>query len=247
MTGSNSQQQTLATDLTLKDRAQQLVRDAILDGHFRPGQKLVERELSELTGVSRSILRECLSHLEAKGLIERQSYRGFTVALLSKENIHEIYELRLPIEALAAELFTERAGDAQIQALRDALADLEASMTSLDVRQVRQVKERYYDILFDGCGNKEIRRALENVIDRIYYLRGQTMQDPARRAASLAEMRRLTNALVARDRNEARAASLAHIKAARDAMLERLAGTEERYRVRAGRQRPSDLSKSPTC
>jgi GntR family transcriptional regulator, trigonelline degradation regulator len=224
--------QTASADLTLRDCAQHLVREAILDGHFRPGQKLVERELSELTGVSRSILRECLSHLEAKGLIQRQAYRGFSVALLSKETIWEIYELRLPVEAFAAELFAERATEGQIVALRAAMAALETSMSSFDVRLIRQVKEQYYDILFGGCGNLEIRRALENVIDRIYFLRGQTMQDSARRQNSLVEMRRLTDALASRDREDARAASSAHILAARDAMLNLLATTSGRYDAR---------------
>ncbi|MFZ1741493.1 MAG: GntR family transcriptional regulator [Pontixanthobacter sp.] len=229
---------TEPADLTLRGRAQSLVRDSILDGHFRPGQKLVERELSELTGVSRSILRECLSHLEAKGLIERQSYRGFRVALLSRKNIEEIYELRLPVEALAAELFTERASEDHTVALRSAQTALEASMSSFDVGWIRNAKERYYDILFSGCGNAEMGRALENVIDRIYYLRGQTMQDPDRRRASLAEMRRLTDALTNRDRHEARDASLSHIKAARDAMLKRLATIHNRYAAKTPAEAP---------
>jgi len=75
---------------------------------------------------------------------------------------------------------------------------------------------------------------LENVIDRIYYLRGQTMQDPARRAESLDEMRRLTDSLVSRNKDDARAASLAHIGAARDAIMERVETSSARYNVKSG-------------
>ena len=84
---------------------------------------------------------------------------------------------------------------------------------------MRSVKERYYDILFDGCRNDEIRQALSNVISRVYYLRSQSMAIPARRQASLAEITALTDALIKRDRVAARAASLAHLEGAREAAL----------------------------
>ena len=65
--------------------------------------------------------------------------------------------------------------------------------------------------------------ALENIIDRVHYLRGRLMSDPERRSQSLEEMRRLTAALLQRDRIEARNASIAHINAARDTLIQGLA------------------------
>jgi len=210
-------------DTTLRARAQALLREAILDGHFAAGQKLVERELSLLTGASRSILREALVHLEANGLIERRSYSGFSVTRLSARKVHEIFELRGTVETFAAELFTERASDQEIRDLEAALVVLEDCLINFDLSRMRAAKEGYYEVLFTGCRNVEIQRALSNVIDRIYYLRSRLLLDPDRRQASLAEMRRLTAALVARDRLAARAASLAHISAARDALLHSMA------------------------
>ena len=206
-------------DTTLRARTQNVLRNAILDGHFKAGQKLVERELSELTGASRSILREALVHLEAHGLIERQSYRGFSVTRLSAQKVCEIFELRASLETLAAELFTERASAQEIAALGEALTALEQCVVAFDLGRMRSAKEHYYEVLFTGCRNEEIRRALENIIDRVYYLRSRLMMDPVRRETSLAEMRRLTAALINRDRLAARAASLAHLEAARDAVL----------------------------
>jgi DNA-binding GntR family transcriptional regulator len=210
-------------DPTLRTRAQSLLRNAILDGHFVAGQKLVERELCDLTGASRSSLREALVNLETNGLIEHQSYRGYSVSRLNVQKVREIFELRASVETLAAELFTERASVQEVVALGEALSALEQCQESFDLAQMRAVKERYYEVLFTGCRNGEIRRALGNVIDRIHLLRIQLMQDPARRIASLAEMRSLTSALVKRDRLAARAASQAHIRAARDAVLNSMA------------------------
>ncbi len=213
---SNGEQQQRGS---LRAHVETTVRNAIFDGRYQAGEKLVERELCELTGASRSILREALVSLEASGLIQRESNRGYRVSLLSARQVYEIFELRASLETLAAELFAERASDAELEELAQNLADLEACVGSGDVTQMRLVKERYYDLLFSGCRNREIRRALENIIDRVHYLRGRLMSDPERRQKSLDEMRRLTAALRERDRLEARAASLAHLTAARDTVL----------------------------
>lgn len=207
-------------DTTLRLRAQTILRNAILDGNIPAGQKLIERELCERTGASRSILREALVKLEASGLIENQSYRGYRVTQLSVHKIHEIFELRAILETRAAELFTERASDREIDDLKAALKSLEQCLVTFDLEKMRSVKEHYYDILFDGCRNDEIRQALSNVINRVYYLRSRSMAIPARRRASLAEITRLTEALAKRDRVAARAASLAHLEGAREAALQ---------------------------
>jgi len=213
VTGSDQQRGTLRAQVEAR------VRNAILDGRYTAGQKLVERELCELTRASRSILREALASLEASGLIERESYRSYRVTRLGVHKIYEIFELRSSLETLAAELFAERASESELSELESLLTELEASVEGGDLRAMRWVKERYYELLFSGCRNSEIRRALANIIDRVHYLRSRLMSDPERRLKSLEEMRRLTTALLARDRLEVRAASLAHLTAARDTLL----------------------------
>jgi DNA-binding GntR family transcriptional regulator len=214
---------TPLADETLRSRVQRELRSAILDGRYRAGQKLVERELCELTGASRSILREALASLEMSGLVESESYRGYRVTLLSARKVCEIFELRSSLETQAAELFAERASEAELGELEALLERLEACVANEDLAGMRQLKEDYYELLFSGCRNEEIRRALSNIIDRVHYLRARLMSDPRRREVSLAEMRRLTAALLARDRLAARAASLAHLAAARDTLLESMA------------------------
>ena len=172
---------------------------------------------------------------QASGLIERQSNRGYSVTLLSPRQADEIFELRMSLETLAAELFSERASDAELDELERLLDELETSVASGEVPRMRRVKERYYELLFRGCRNREIRRALENIIERVHYLRGRLMGDPERRVRSLEEMRRLTAALLARDRLEARAASIAHLTAARDTVLADMALRNQHEDIGAAR------------
>src|SRR5260370_3043321 len=93
----------------LREKPTQVLRDAILNLHFRPGQKLVERALCEGTGVSRTCIREALRHLEAEGLVSRLPNRGTIVAEVGADEARQIYESRAVLEAAMAHHFAERA------------------------------------------------------------------------------------------------------------------------------------------
>lgn len=240
--GSIRHRPEVPEDSTLRPLAQKVVRNAIIDGEFPAGQKLIERELCELTGASRSVLREALANLEATGLVERQSYCGFRVAELTARKAIEIFELRSCLETLAAELFAARASDEEIAALGRAFAVIERCAEKFDLKEMRDAKERYYDILFSGCRNEEIGQALNNVIDRISFLRSRLLLNEERRAASIEDFRRLTDALVERNPVAVRAASLAHLEAAREAVLKVLA--EERSPAKPRRAIPRSMRSS---
>ncbi len=215
-----------AVERSLREQAQASIRECILNGHFAAGQKLTERQLTEITGASRSILREALSHLEARGLLVRRTHRGFTVAKLEPRSIYEIFELREPVETLAAELFTERASEQEVAEIKAAFEALKHSFQAGDLGKMRSAKEWFFSVLFTGCRNTEIRKALENVMDRISYLRIQLLSDPQRRQLALLEMGRLAKALIARDKDAARAASIAHLVSARGALIKQISNND---------------------
>ena len=102
---------------TLVESAYQWIREAILDGNIQPGAKLIERELTQTTGVSRSALREALASLDEKGLVQREPYRGYRVTNLTKKQVQDLYELREVVESQAAELFALRATDSDLKDL----------------------------------------------------------------------------------------------------------------------------------
>src|SRR5438067_1216231 len=96
---------------TLRELTTETIRDAILRMHFRPGQRLVERQLCADTGVSRTSIREALRQLEAEGLVERAPGRGLLVAAISMDEARQIYEVRAALEPTFARLFVKRATD----------------------------------------------------------------------------------------------------------------------------------------
>ena len=96
-------------DKLVRDKVVDALRQAILDGVLAPGRRLTEKELTELTGVSRTSVREALRGLQAEGLVEESPSRGLRVAVPTAEEIEQIYEVRAELEPLAVRLFVERA------------------------------------------------------------------------------------------------------------------------------------------
>ena len=204
---------------TLVESAYQWIREAILDGNIQPGAKLIERELTQTTGVSRSALREALVSLDEKGLVQREPYRGYRVTNLTKKQVQDLYELREVVESQAAELFALRATDSDLEDLSVAFRNLKDNIFHQDMTVVRRAKVNYYSVIYAGCKNVELERALSNLIERIFYLRGRSLLAQSRRKKSLAEFKALTDALIRRDRKGAREITHQHLKAAKEAIL----------------------------
>jgi len=186
---------------TLRERTTQKLRDAILTMHFKPNERLVERDLCEQTGVSRSSVREALRQLEAEGLVERQGATGLFVASLSLDAARQIYEVRAAIEAAMARRFVERASVEDLAALRHAMRALETAAMAKAVRPYVVAFDRFYDVMLRGSCNEVARRILGTLHARITYLRSVTSakEVPGRREETVRLMRGILEAAERRD------------------------------------------------
>lgn len=211
--------------ISLREHVQETVRTSILNGEFRLGEHLIERELCAAMQVSRPLLREALAHLEARGLIERVPSRGFVVATPTIERVQALYEVRGAIEALAAQFFAARASAEDVALLRSRFDVLKSLTDRPDLGHVRAATSEFYDVLMDRCGNSEIRTVLEPVLDRVAFMRTQSMTRPGRFDKSVAEIGRIVEAISQGDSDTARQLSEEHIVAAAASALESLQET----------------------
>lgn len=112
------------------DQVTERIRDAIVKGLLRPGERLPQEELAEQLGVSRMPIREALGRLEAEGLIVQQPYRGAVVAGLSADELREIYEIRVALETLAVRLGVAMMDEADLAGLRRVLQAMDEERES---------------------------------------------------------------------------------------------------------------------
>jgi DNA-binding GntR family transcriptional regulator len=190
------------------------LRQAILSGRFRPGDRLIERELCELLGVSRTPLREALRFLENQRLVVNIPQRGLVVATMTLQEAEEIYQVRAAVEGQAGRLFAERANGEHQAALQGALSAVEVALQSAVVPTLAAAKDHFYAVLLAGSGNRTLTTIADSLRDRIAWLRYLTLAQPARADQSVKEMRRILVAVLARNYDEASTACIEHVEAA---------------------------------
>jgi DNA-binding GntR family transcriptional regulator len=202
------------------------LREAIIKGLFKPGQKLVEATLCEQLGVSRSSVREALRRLEAEKLIRIVPNRGPFVADIDLAEAEQIYHVRAMLEGEACYLYASRADAEGIKTMREALADFDRAAKSGDAIERLASTARFYDVILTGCGNKVIAEILEGLLARVNFLRARSMATAGRARHSARELREIFNAIEAHDARSARASAVAHVKQASEAARASFADSE---------------------
>ncbi len=192
----------VARDLpTLRDLTTEKLREAIMAQRFKPGQHLIERDLCEQTGVSRSSVREALRHLEAEGLVERRGNRGLFVASITADEARQIYEVRAAIEPEMARLFATRATDDDLAILQSALTGMERAIRSRVIADYVRALDAFFDTLIGGTRNEIAVRIVRTLRARISYLRGITTgrAEAARQRETLDLMKEIADSARRRD------------------------------------------------
>lgn len=192
------------------------LRSAITTQRFQPGERLRERELCELTGTSRTSVREALRQLESEGLVRVLANVGPVVASVSLRDARNIYEVRAALEGLAGRLFAQNASDQQLTALSQVVQTF--SLTDEPAKRL-VLKDRFYEILLGGADNAEISRVLTGLRARISVLRTTTLAHPGRFDETVTELDEIISAVTARDADRAESACRAHVEAARQVAI----------------------------
>ncbi|OZM78912.1 GntR family transcriptional regulator [Pseudonocardia sp. MH-G8] len=197
----------------LREQAVKAIRSHILDGTYRAGTRLKEKDLCERYEVSRTVIREALRQLESERLIRIEPNVGPVVSTVSRSEARDLYEARAALEATAAKFAAERATEEQLERLV-ATHDEIATGGDLALPAVIELKNRFYERLAEASGNGVIADLFDNVQARISQLRHLTLGSPGRHARSVAELGAVVDAIRRRDPEAAYAASVLHVKAA---------------------------------
>jgi GntR family transcriptional regulator, trigonelline degradation regulator len=179
------------------------LRQSIIAGRLNPGERLIERELIAMMGVSRTVIREALRQLESEGLVAIVPNKGPIVRTLTVEEARDIYAIRAVLEGLAARLFVEQTDDAQIARLEQALSVVEKAYDSGVAESMLETKNNFYEVLFEGAKSETLSSMLAILHGRIWRWRGLGLthpnRSPHRDRQSLKNLRALLQAIRARD------------------------------------------------
>lgn len=183
------------------------LRRAIIEGELSPGARLIERDLCARLGVSRTVIREVLRQLESEGLVGMIPNRGPVVRALSLDEARELYAIRAVLEGLAARIFVTQASGEQTQRLLATVAEVEAAYADGDARKVIAAKQRFYAVLFEAARGEVLAAMTASLHARIARWRALGLthpeRSPDRSAQSVAALKGLAQAIVARDAERA--------------------------------------------
>ncbi|MDS1030293.1 GntR family transcriptional regulator [Bacillota bacterium LX-D] len=212
--------------MPLREIVFEALREAIISGSLKPGERLMEVQLAEEMGVSRTPVREAIRKLELEGFVVMLPRKGAYVADISSKDIADVYEIRSALEALAAGLAAERITDEELEELQRILVKVSESAESHDLETLINVDTEFHDVLYKASRNERLVQIISNLREQIQRFRSQTLSYPGRMKNALEEHKKIVEAIA--DRNVALASRLAqeHIESAENSMLEALQKTK---------------------
>ncbi|RJG41058.1 GntR family transcriptional regulator [Mesorhizobium sp. DCY119] len=210
---------------TLRELALESLRDAILDSHFKPGVRLVERDLCTQLGVSRTIVREVLRHLESEGLVATVGTRGPVVAETTADQALQIYEIRGALEGMAAKLCAQKQDDQISEDLQAALERIKAGYQKKKMDRVLAETTEFYRILFAGAEREVAWGIVSSLTARINRLRSMTIKTTGRDVEGPRQMQHIVDAIRSGDGEGAYRAAQDHITLASSIARQLLAET----------------------
>lgn len=174
-----SEELTLRMDslLPLRDVVFVTLREAILEGKLKPGDRLMEIQLSNQLGVSRTPIREAIRMLEKEGLAITIPRKGAQVAKLSEKDMEDVLEIRNVLDELAVSTACDRMEDDELMALKTAKESFEIAVKKKDTTAIAEADVAFHDVIYQACKNPKLENILNNLREQMYRYRLEYVKD----------------------------------------------------------------------
>ena len=199
------------------------IEEAILSGQFKPRERLIEMDLISKFGVSRTVIREALKGLEAKGLIRTTPYRGAVVADLTVDEIEEIYFVRAELEKIAARLVLKHITPAEIKQLKRLSKEVERHFRE-KTNQMIEADSEFHRAIFRACHNSYLCDMIDFLRTKAHIVRFNAWVLPHRIEESILEHRMMIKAIEKRDLEGLEKLVLQHLAFSKNSYLTQLKG-----------------------
>lgn len=208
--------------LPLRDVVFNTLRQAILTGELKPGERLMEIHLANRLGVSRTPIREAIRKLELEGLVTMIPRRGAEVAQITEKSMSDVLEVRRAMDALCVELACERITEEELAQLKEACGYFEQVVRTKDVKQIAQADVELHDIILQATGNQRLIQLVNNLSEQMYRYRFEYIKDFSQHERLVEEHRIIYESLVGRDKERACEAAKVHIDNQKKAIIQQI-------------------------
>ena len=163
--------------LPLRDVVFNTLREAILHGELKPGERLMEISLANRLGVSRTPVREAIRKLELEGLVIMIPRKGAQVAQITEQDLNDVLEVRLGLEELAMQFACERIDEEHLQEIARAAQDFEDLMEEGDITDLAQADVHFHELIYQATQNQRLIQIINNLREQMYRYRIEYLKD----------------------------------------------------------------------
>lgn len=215
--------------LPLRDVVFNTLRQAILTGELKPGERLMEIHLANRLGVSRTPIREAIRKLELEGLVKMIPRRGAEVAQITEKSMNDVLEVRRAMDVLCVELACERISDEELEGLKKACVDFEQAVKTKDAKRIAQADVALHDIILRATGNMRLIQLVNNLSEQMYRYRFEYIKDFSQHERLVEEHRIIYESLVQKDKETASQAAKTHIDNQKKAIIKQIRLEKEKH------------------
>ena len=202
----------LDTYKPLRDVVSEALRQAIKEGILKPGERLMEIQLADELGVSRTPIREAIRKLELEGFVVMIPRRGTYVADISLKDVVQVFEIRSALEELAAGLAAERITPDELEELERILVEINEYIDRDEFDKIVDTDIRFHGVLYRASRNNRLVDILHNLREQMLRFRSISMHYPGRLAATWEEHRRLVESIANHNSVQARKIAKKHME-----------------------------------
>lgn len=202
--------------LPLRDVVFKTLRQAIITGEFKPGERLTEISLANRLGVSRTPVREAIRKLELEGLVVMVPRKGAQVARITEKDLKEVIEVRSALEEFAACLACERIKAGDQQEMERIHHSFVRAVEEGDIMKMVAHDEQFHDTIFKAAGNDRLVSIIAGLREQFYRYRLEYIRDIKNPSVLTEEHEQLMNAIFRHDKDTAGRIMRRHISGQQD-------------------------------
>lgn len=215
-------QVTMDEFLPLRDVVFNTLRQAILTGELKPGERLMEIHLANKLGVSRTPIREAIRRLELEGLVTMIPRRGAEVAQITEKSLKDVLEVRRALDALSVELACDRISSEELMALAVACDTFESATKTRDPKKIAQADVALHDIIVKATANSRLVQLVNNLSEQMYRYRFEYIKDESTHEQLVKEHRVLYESIRSKDKETAARTAKLHIDNQESSIMKQL-------------------------
>lgn len=210
--------------LPLRDVVFQTLRQAILRGELKPGERLMEIHLAQKLGVSRTPVREAIHKLELEGLVLMIPRKGAVVAEITLRDLEEVLEVRMALEELAVKSACRRISKEQLAELRELAEKFARVLSSEDVSACVEADVAFHDAIYAATCNNRLVQMLSNLREQMYRYRMEYLKDRRAHERLVIEHEEILDALEKRDEAAVVKMMRHHVEQQKEHIAQQLSG-----------------------